>query len=210
MLEGRTTEQFKEISFKCGVLVNTSGAWGPRVSEMYGFKDDKVKPRRRQMVLMKSSELDLSSYGMIIDTSNVYFHYESGNILAGYSNMDEPYGYNLEYNFGGLDENSQFVKYIWRPLWERISKFDKVKLIRGWAGIYAETPDRSGYLGKVPGMDNVYESIAHTGRGLMISYGAGVALADLILSGKVREDLKNTEALLRNRPHGDLFEGLHL
>ena len=162
------------------------------------------------MVVMKCPDVDLSSYGMIIDTSDIYFHNESGNILAGYSNMDEPYGYNFEFSFGGLDEKSLFVKHIWVPLWKRISKFEKVKFIRGWAGIYAETPDRSGYLGKVPGLDNIYESIAHTGRGLMISYGAAVALSDLILEGEIREELRGAEDLSRNRPEGDLFEGLHL
>ncbi|MCZ6638870.1 MAG: FAD-binding oxidoreductase [Candidatus Dadabacteria bacterium] len=210
LVEGEVEHHFKEISFRCGVLINTAGAWGPRVSEMYGFKDTMVKPRRRQMVVMKCPDVDLSSYGMIIDTSDIYFHNESGNILAGYSNMDEPYGYNFEFSFGGMDEKSLFVKHIWVPLWKRISKFEKVKFIRGWAGIYAETPDRSGYLGKVPGLDNIYESIAHTGRGLMISYGAAVALSDLILEGKIREELRGAEDLSRNRPEGDLFEGLHL
>ncbi len=210
LTEGEVGHNFKEISFKCHTLINTAGAWGPRVSEMYGFKDTMVKPRRRQMVVMKCPDVDLSSYGMIIDTSDIYFHDESGNILAGYSNMDEPYGYNFQFSFGGMDEESLFVNYIWLPLWKRISKFEKVKFIRGWAGIYAETPDRSGYLGKVPGLENVYESIAHTGRGLMISYGAGVALADLILEGKIREELRSAEDLSRERPEGDLFEGLHL
>ncbi len=210
LVEGGVNHNFKEVSFKCDVLINTAGAWGPRVSKSYGFEDTMVKPRRRQMVVMRCQDVDLSPYGMIIDTSDIYFHNDSGNILAGYSNMDEPYGYNFDFSFGGMDEESLFVNYIWQPLWKRISKFEKVKLLRGWAGIYAETPDRSGYLGKVPGLSNVYESIAHTGRGLMISYGAAVALADLILEGKIREELASAVDLSRTRPAGDLFEGLHL
>ncbi len=210
LVESEVSDSFKEVSFKCDVFINTAGAWAPRVSKIYGFEDTMVKPRRRQMVVMRCQDLDLSPYGMIIDTSDIYFHNESGNILAGYSNMDEPYGYNFEFSFGGMDEESLFVNYIWQPLWKRISKFEKVKFIRGWAGIYAETPDRSGFLGKVPGLINVYESIAHTGRGLMISYGAAVALSDLILEGKIREELASAEDLSRARPGGDLFEGLHL
>lgn len=162
------------------------------------------------MVVIKCAEVDLSPYGMIIDTSDIYFHYESGNILAGYSNMDEPYGYNFDFSFSGMTEGSPFVEYIWAPLWSRISAFEKVKFIRGWAGIYAETPDRSGYLGKVPGFENIYESVAHTGRGLMVSYGAAVALTDIVLEGKIRNNLQNAADLARSRPNGDLFEGLHL
>jgi sarcosine oxidase subunit beta len=199
-----------EIVFKCGTLINTSGAWAPRVSALYGFNDEGIKPRRRQMVVLNCPDVDLSHYGMLIDTSDIYFHQEGANILAGYSNMDEPYGYNFEFSFGGMTEESPFVRHIWQPLWKRISGFEKVKFIRGWAGMYAETPDRSGYLGIVPGLDNVYECEAHTGRGLMISYGAATALADLLVDGSFREDLRHAEDLSRERKSGPLFEGLHL
>lgn len=210
LVEDRAIERYPKVSFKCGVLINTAGAWAPRVSELYGFEDKSIKPRRRQMVVLNCPEVDLSPYGMVIDTSDIYLHYESGNILAGYSNMDEPYGYNFEFSFGGMTEGSPFVKHIWEPLWKRMSGFEKIKLIRGWAGVYAETPDRSGYLGKVPGLDNVYECSAHTGRGLMISHGAGEALSDLLVDGAVRHELKHAGDLSRERISGPLYEGLHL
>ncbi|MGH7902482.1 MAG: FAD-dependent oxidoreductase, partial [Thermodesulfobacteriota bacterium] len=109
-----------------------------------------------------------------------------------------------------IEEKSLFVKYIWSPLWQRSSKFERLKIIRGWAGLYAETPDRSGYLGRVPGLKNVYECVAHTGRGLMISYGAGKALSDLILDSSFREELRHARDLSRERPSGELYEELHL
>ena len=210
LMNGKVEYPGEDVSFKCGVLINTAGAWSPRISKLYGFNDEKIKPRRRQMVVIRCAEVDLSSFGLIIDTSHVYFHKDAENILAGYSNMDEPYGYNIEFNFGGMDEGSPFVKFIWLPLWSRISKFERIKLIRGWAGLYEETPDRSGYLGRVPGFKNVYECGAHTGRGLMISHGAGTALTDLILDGKFREELKHAKDLSRERLSGELFEELHL
>ncbi|HEX9831417.1 MAG TPA: FAD-binding oxidoreductase, partial [Thermodesulfobacteriota bacterium] len=208
--DGRVNVPREEISFKCVVLINTAGAWAPRISKLYGFNDEQIRPRRRQMVVIRCPEVDLSSFGILIDTSDVYFHKDAENILAGYSNMDEPYGYNLDFNFGGMEEDSLFVKYIWLPLYNRISKFERVKFLRGWAGLYAETPDRSGYLGRVPGFKNIYECGAHTGRGLMISFGAGTALSDLILDGKFREELKHAKDLSRERPSGELFEELHL
>jgi len=210
LVTGDAGKGSRVVEFKCKTLINTSGAWAPRISQLYGFNDDDIKPRRRQMVVMKSPDVNLSSYGMVIDTSDIYFHKESESILAGYSNMDEPYGYNFDFSFGGMDEESQFVKYIWEPLSRRIKGFEKVKLIRGWAGVYAETPDRSGYLGKVPGLDNVYECAGHTGRGLMISCGAGEALTDLIVEGNFREELEYASDLSRERPSGEQFEGLHL
>ncbi|NIP39738.1 MAG: FAD-binding oxidoreductase, partial [Candidatus Dadabacteria bacterium] len=210
LMEKDINTPHKIVPFSCEVLINTAGAWSPKLSKLYGFLYDDIKPRRRQMLVINNPDVDLSAYGMIIDTSDVYFHKEGTSILAGYSNFDEPYGYNFDVSFNTIEENSPFVKYIWEPLWNRMSSFEKIKLIRGWAGIYGETPDRSGYIGKVPGLENVYECAGHTGRGLMISYGAGQALADLIIDGKFRPDLKSASDFSRERPSGELFEELHL
>ncbi len=200
----------EELSFGCGALINTAGAWAPRIAQLYGFTDSQVKPRRRQMVVINCPDVDLSGYGMVIDTSDVYFHKDAENILVGYSNIDEEYGYNIRFDFGGMDEDSPFFRYIWSPLYNRISKFERLKFLRGWAGLYAETPDRSGFLGRVPGLLNVYECCAQTGRGLMISYGAGTALADLITDGELRQELRRAGDLSRERPAGGMYEQLHL
>ena len=210
LTKGAPDKDLPVAEFKCGTLINTAGAWAPVISRLYGFEDDAIKPRRRQMVVIDAPDIDLSGYGMVIDTSDVYFHQEGTGILAGYSNMDEPAGYNFDFSFGGMSEESQFVKYIWEPLYRRMNGFEKVRLVRGWAGIYAETPDRSGYLGRVPEYENIYECAGHTGRGLMISYGAGVALTDIILDGKPRSELKHAADLSRERKAGPLYEGLHL
>ena len=200
----------EENVFKCEVMINSAGAWAGSISRHYGFTDDEIKPRRRQIELVKCPDLDISGYGMIIDTSDIYFHKEGDMILVGYSNKDEPYGVNFRFDFYGLEEKSPFIDLIWKPLWNRISSFERLKFIRGWAGIYAETPDRSGYLGKVTGLDNIFECAGHTGRGLMISYGVGEAIADLILKGKFREELSFAADFERSRPNGQLYEQLHL
>ena len=202
-------EDFDNL-FECEILINTCGAWTPEISKHYGFIDNDIKPRRRQVELVRCPDIDLSTYGMVIDTSDVYFHKEGDMILVGYSNLDEPYGVNFKFDFYSLDEESPFIELIWKPLWNRITKFEKLKFIRGWAGIYAETPDKSGYLGKVPGLENVFECTGHTGRGLMISYGAGEALADLVLDGKIRDELSHAGDFDRKRPRGHLYEQLHL
>lgn len=210
LLHGSSSLPGEVLTIPCGTLINTAGAWAPRVSALYGLRDESVRPRRRQMALFHCPDVDLSCFGMVIDTSDVYFHQEGDNILAGYSNMDEPFGYNLDYDFGGVEEGSSFVSLIWTPLYARSSLFERVKFIRGWAGLYAETPDRSGFLGRVPGFENLYECSAHTGRGVMVSYGAAVALADIIADGRLRPALASVYDLSRDRPRGALYEELHL
>ncbi len=206
--ESKADTKINEFDFN--TLINCTGAWSSKLSSLYGFDEDENKPRRRQLELISCPEIDLSNYGMIIDTSDIYFHSEGENILVGYSNMDEPFGVNFKFDFFSYDEESPFIKYVWKPLVKRSSLFENLKFIRGWAGIYGETPDRSGYIGKVPGLNNIFECVGHTGRGLMISYGASKALVDMIINGKTDNDLSFANALCRSRPDGPQYEELHL
>jgi sarcosine oxidase subunit beta len=56
--------------------------------------------------------------------------------------------------------------------------------VRGWAGLYDVTPDRSGIAGAVRGFSNLFEAHSFTGRGVMQSYGIASALAALIETGR--------------------------
>ena len=120
----------------------------------------------------------MEKHGLIIDTSKVYFHPESDNILAGYAEPMEPMGKNFSY--GGI---AFFEEKIWAPLYERSSKFSHLKHITGWAGLYSVTPDSTAVLGKLSGSKNIYESYGYSGRGAMQSYAAGRGLAELIAFG---------------------------
>ncbi len=212
LLSGRLTprDDREGVAYECETLVNAGGAWASRIASLYGIKENAVKPRRRQIQIVKCPGLDLSKVGMVIDTSDIYFHGEGDGALVGYSNPDEPFGVNYEYDFYRLDEESPFAKWIWKPLAKRIRAFENLKFVRGWAGMYAETADRSGYLGKAPGLENVYECFGHTGRGLMISHGAAEALSGLIEKGKFDEELASAKHLSRDRPEGPVFEELHI
>lgn len=210
ILEEDTVDSVLEQEYKIKNLINCTGAWSARLSELFGYHEDRNKPRRRQIELINCPEIDLSEYGMVIDTSDIYFHQEGQNILVGYSNKDEPYGVNFNFDFFSYDENSPFVEYIWKPLVKRNTAFKNIRFIRGWAGVYGETPDRSGYIGNVPGFGNIFECVGHTGRGLMISYGAAKSLVDIMTKNRLSEDLSFASSLHRTRPSGPQYEELHL
>lgn len=173
-----------ERRISCEVIVSCLGAWSPIFSAKLGVPDV-TEPVRRQIAMVGvhrqdlAPGVDLDATGMIVDASGIYFHPEGAHVLAGYSIPDEPVGYDFAY-----DGDLFFEQEIWPRLAARSSSFERCGHLRGWAGLYAVTPDRSGIAGPVPGFANLFEAHSFTGRGVMQSYGIGRAMAGLIADGR--------------------------
>jgi sarcosine oxidase subunit beta len=187
----------EEIRIRCSTVVNCLGAWSPVFSAKIGVSDV-TEPVRRQIALVdvhpedRAPGVEFESLGMIVDASNLYFHPEGPHILAGYSVPDEAPGFDFTY-----DGREFFERFIWPRLARRASSFERCGHVRGWAGLYAVTPDRSGIAGAVKGFANLFEAHSFTGRGVMQSYGVANALADLMTSG--RSGGVDIDALTRDR-----------
>jgi len=121
----------------------------------------------------------LAQLGMIVDPSGLYFHPEGPHVLAGYSIPEEAPGFDFRY-----DGDAFFEGEIWPRLAHRASAFERCRHVRGWAGLYAVTPDRSGIAGRVAGIANLYEAHSFTGRGVMQSYAIAHNMAALIATGR--------------------------
>jgi sarcosine oxidase subunit beta len=168
-------------------VVNCLGAWSTLFSAKIGVAD-LTEPVRRQICLVGVHAEDLApgvsleELGMVVDSSNLYFHPEGAHVLAGYSIPDEASGFDFEY-----DGSDFFERHVWPRLAHRSSSFERCGHVSGWAGLYAVTPDRSGIAGPVTGFSNLFEAHSFTGRGVMQSYGVAVAMASLIAKGRYEE-----------------------
>lgn len=164
--------------FRAEWVVVAAGAWSETVLANALRTPAVTRAVRRQISFFKTDGLDLTPYGMFVDTSGVYFHAEGGNVLAGKVLKEEADGFHFHY------DTDFFESHIWPALYERSSQMERLKPVSGWGGLYSYTPDISGILGRVPGYAQIYESHSFTGHGVMQSYGAAVALADLLLEGR--------------------------
>jgi glycine/D-amino acid oxidase-like deaminating enzyme len=163
------------FELRAGALTICAGAWSPNLIKLLGI-DTPTEAVRRQICLVDNRETNLDAYGMIVDSSGVYFHNEGPHILAGYSPPGDPPGYSFKY-----DGEDFFLQEIWPRLYARMSRFERLRHVTGWAGLYAVTPDRSAIVGRLGA--RLFEAHSFSGRGVMQSYGAGQALADLIAKG---------------------------
>ena len=173
-----------EARIHCDVVVNCLGAWSPIFSAKIGITDV-TEPVRRQICLVDVHREDLAdgvsltALGMIVDASGLYFHPEGGHVLAGYSTPDEAPGFDF-----GYDGRDFFEAEVWPRLANRSSSFERCGHVRGWAGLYAVTPDCSGIAGRVDGFANLFEAHSFTGRGVMQSHAVGASMAALVATGR--------------------------
>jgi glycine oxidase len=58
-------------------------------------------------------------------------------------------------------------------------------LERGWAGLRPGSPDGLPFLGRVPGVENVYVAAGHFRAGIQLSVGTGIVLKELMLGQPV-------------------------
>jgi sarcosine oxidase subunit beta len=171
------------VEYQAERVINCAGAWAFRVAQILGYQTP-CYPVRRQVCVFDCRDVNLAPYGMIVDTSGVYFHPEATNGLSGFATPHEPKGINYQY-----DGESFFTEHIWPALYERSSHFERLKHLTGWAGLYDVSPDECAILGNVnygglKSNQNVYEAHSFSGHGVMHSYSAGLALAEQIIHGR--------------------------
>lgn len=173
----------QRVTYHANYVIHCTGPWANQVASFLGYHSPSY-PQRRQISIFDCKELDLTPYGMIVDTSGVYFHPEASNILAGYATPGEPPSFNYSY-----DVDAFFQGVIWPALYERSTAFERLKHLTGWSGLYEVSPDDGGILGQVTNGEAgksgaVFEVHSFSGHGVMQSYAAGLAIAEKIVKGR--------------------------
>jgi FAD-dependent oxidoreductase domain-containing protein 1 len=160
-------------------VVNAAGPWASVVAPLLGYTSPTFAVPR-QICLAATTGVDLTGLGMVVDTSGVYLHEEAGGtILSGYSPPGDPPSRSFRY-----EGEAFFEREVWPRLAARMTALDRLRYMGGWTGLYDMSPDCSACLGAVAGLPGVYEIHSFSGRGVMQSDGAALALAELMTEGR--------------------------
>ncbi len=181
-------------------VVNAAGPHAGEVGRMAGLKIP-VQPVRRMLVMTEEFPELPDSMPMTVDIdSGVFARKESGRVLMGWSDPEEPPGFNLRFDPAIIDIVAEkAVRRI--PVLENVH----VNPRQSWAGLYAVTPDHHCILGEDPKARGLFLANGFSGHGMMHAPAAGMATADLILDGKT--DLFDVRRLRPTRfAEGDLIE----
>ena len=99
--------------------------------------------------------------------------------MTGKSIVDEPVGFNFNV------ENSFFNETMWPILADRVPVFDRLKLIRGWSGLYEiNRLDSNALLGAHPDLKGFYMAIGFSGHGFQQAPAVGKTMSELIRLGR--------------------------
>jgi FAD-dependent oxidoreductase domain-containing protein 1 len=178
-------------------VINCAGAWAARVAQMAGVKLP-VEPVKRQVFALDTAVKPEGPLPLTILPSGLYFRTETGDqILLGKSMDEDPVGFDFNW------DDKRFMEILWPELAEFVPSFDTLKLVRGWAGLYAvNTLDGNAILGEWPDLKGFFLANGFSGHGLQQGPAVGRYLAELIIGLTPTLDLSifRPERILENKP----------
>jgi len=190
----RTASGSDMISHK---VVNCTGAWASEVAGTVGVEIP-VIPVKRQIFALDAKVKPEGPLPLTVLPSGLYFRTETGNlILLGKSLDDDPVGFSFTW------DDKRFTELIWPELAEFVPAFDTLKIVRGWAGLYAvNTLDHNAILGEWPELKGFYLANGFSGHGLQQGPAVGRYISELILGLEPALDLSAFSPLriLEKRP----------
>jgi glycine/D-amino acid oxidase-like deaminating enzyme len=178
-------------------VVNCEGAWASQLTDTVGIKLP-VVPTKRQVFVLDTAVKPAGPLPLTVLPSGLYFRTETGGvILLGKSMPEDPVGFDFTW------DEKRFMEILWPELAGFAPAWESLKLVRGWAGLYAvNTLDHNAILGEWPGLKGFYLANGFSGHGLQQAPAVGRYISELILGQAPRLDLAifTPKRILENKP----------
>ena len=159
-----------------GLIVNAAGPWAGKIGELAGVHVP-VDPVRRMLFITQPVDWVPDRFPLLIDwTTGVYMHKESGGMLIGESDPDEPASFNQQVDW-------EFLAGATEHAIHRLPQLEQAEVKTGWAGLYEVSPDHNAILGHVPEVENFICANGFSGHGMQHAPAVGLLIAELITEG---------------------------
>jgi glycine/D-amino acid oxidase-like deaminating enzyme len=180
------------------IVMNAAGAWAPKIAKTASV-DLPISPTKRQVTIIETKYHSHKTLPVLFLPSGLYLIHEGeGLFMCGKSFADDYIGYD-DFRW----EKSKFEAKIWPELVNYIPSFDRLKITRGWAGLYeVNTFDGNAILGEWPELKGFYLANGFSGHGFQQCHAVGRYIAELILRKTPTLDLSifSPQRILENRP----------
>ncbi len=180
-----------------GCVVNCGGAWAADLARTAGVRLP-VVPVKRQVFALDTAVKPEGPLPLTVLPSGLYFRTETGGlILLGKSVPEDPVGFSFTW------DDQRFMEMLWPELAEFVPAWDRLRLVRGWAGLYdVNTLDGNAILGEWPETKGLFLATGFSGHGLQQAPAVGRYLAEVILGRPLSLDLSIfcPRRIIENRP----------
>lgn len=170
---------------KTRIVMNAAGAWAAQVARSAGVELP-VAPTKRQVTIVEAGvRFEHVLPVLFLPTGLYVIHEGEGLYMVGKSFADDPIGTD-DFTW----ERKTFEEKVWPELVEYIPEFDRLKILRGWAGLYeVNTLDGNAILGEWPGLQGFFLANGFSGHGFQQCHAVGRYTAELMLGKDPTLDL---------------------
>lgn len=156
-------------------VVVCAGAWSTRLLATAGVEIP-VDPVMRTVYVVSGDVPGGDAIPSAFLPSGVYVIPEHGMFLIAWSTDEDPVGFDFT-----PAPRSIFYDIIWPELASVLPAFDRLEVVRSWAGLYAQNRlDANAILGEWPGIEGLYQATGFSGHGFQQCHAVGRYLAELI------------------------------
>ena len=167
------------------IVMNAAGAWAKQIAESVEASIP-VEPTKRQVTIVETNVHPEKVLPALFLPSGLYvIHEGEGLFMIGKSFADDYIGTD---DF--IWERKKFEGAIWHEVVEFLPAFDRLKILRGWAGLYeVNTLDGNAILGEWSELKGFYLANGFSGHGFQQCHAVGRYIAELMLSKTPTLDL---------------------
>lgn len=180
------------------VVMNAAGAWAPKIAKTVGVELP-ILPTKRQVTIVDTNIRPEKTLPALFLPSGLYvIHEGEGLFMVGKSFADDPVGYD-DFRWDRI----KFEEAVWPELVDYLPEFDRLKILRGWAGLYeVNTLDGNAILGEWPELKGFYLANGFSGHGFQQCHAVGRYIAELMLKKTPALDLSifSPQRILENKP----------
>lgn len=180
------------------VVMNAAGAWAPKVAKTVSVELP-IAPTKRQVTVIETNARPENVLPLLFLPSGLYVVHEGAGVFT--------IGKSFPTDYVGYDdftwERETFEELIWPELVEYIPEFDRLKIQRGWAGLYeVNTLDGNAILGEWPELKGFFMAGGFSGHGFQQCHAVGRYIAELMLQKTPTLDLSifSPKRILENKP----------
>jgi glycine/D-amino acid oxidase-like deaminating enzyme len=174
---GVRLENGEKIS--ASIVVNAAGANASDLSPQLHIRKRKgqlvITERYQHFVSHQLVELGYLKSAHGANADSVAFNVQprsTGQLMIGSSR---------QFDADGSDVDHEILRRMTSRAFEFMPKLRDLAAVRVWTGFRPATPDNLPYIGKIPGLENVYAAAGHEGLGITTALGTAELLTDEIL-----------------------------